>query len=190
LDIIIKLIRRCKNNEREAFNDLLSRYENYLYQLCYGFTRDKEEALDIMQEIYIKIFRSLHRFDENRPFLPWLKKIALNTFLNYRRDFRKEPQLSLEADSGDAYSLSETLAGKENTEETALCGTTREVIDTLLKQLPPHYRIVLVLRYLEEMSYDEIARTLEQPLGTVKNSLFRARNMLRKIMEEYGLLEV
>ncbi|NLX90176.1 MAG: hypothetical protein GXZ07_01045 [Firmicutes bacterium] len=74
MDLIIKLIRRCKNNDKEAFNDLLSRHEKFLYQFCYGLTRDKDEALDIMQETYLKVFRAMHRFDENRPFLPWHKK--------------------------------------------------------------------------------------------------------------------
>ncbi|HHU77011.1 MAG TPA: RNA polymerase sigma factor [Firmicutes bacterium] len=84
LDPLINLIRRCKNNEKEAFNDLLARHEHYLFKLCYGLTRDRDEALDIMQETYI--FRNIHRFDENRPFLPWLRKIAINSCLNYRQD--------------------------------------------------------------------------------------------------------
>ncbi len=190
MDHIIKLIRRCKNNDKGAFNDLLRKHENYLYQLCYGLTRDKDEALDIMQETYIKVFRTMHRFDENRPFLPWLKKIAINTFLNHRRGFSEEPHLSLEAHREDSYRMTETLAGKENTEETALLSSTRDVIDTLLRELPPNYRAALILRYMEEMSYEEIARTLDQPLGTVKSSIFRARNILRKKMEKDRLLEV
>lgn len=187
---LIKLIRRCKNNDKEAFNDLLSRHEKFLYQLCYGLTRDKDEALDIMQETYLKVFRTMHRFDENRPFMPWLKKIAINTFLNHRRGFSEESHLSLEAQTEDSHRLTETLAGKDNTEETALFSSTRDVINTLLRELPPNYRAALVLRYMEEMSYEEIARTLDQPLGTVKNSIFRARNILRKKMEIERLLEV
>ena len=77
MDINVSLIKRCKNNERAAFDSLLGKYEGYLYKICYGYTFNQDEALDIMQEVYIKIFRNIHGFDETRPFLPWLKKLQL-----------------------------------------------------------------------------------------------------------------
>ena len=80
---MINLVKRCKNNDEDALNALLSHYEGYLYRTCYSFTRNKEESLDMMQEIYIKVFRGLERFDETRPLLPWLKRIAVNTMINH-----------------------------------------------------------------------------------------------------------
>ncbi len=84
----LDLIRRCKKQDREAFNRLLSRYEGYLYSTCYSFTRNQEEALDMMQEVYLKIYKGLHTFDEKRPLLPWLKKVAVNNMIKHSRKGR------------------------------------------------------------------------------------------------------
>jgi RNA polymerase sigma-70 factor, ECF subfamily len=181
--VIINLIRRCKNNDKNAFNELLSRYEGYLYRICYSFTYNKEESLDMMQEVYIKVFRAIASFDETRPLLPWLKKIAVNTIINHRKK-RRIPETSLD------FSPENFLASKEDTEETVLFDDTRDVVDKLIAGLPEQYRMALILRYHEEMSYEHIADTLDQPLGTVKNSVFRARNLLRERMHSCGLLEV
>ncbi len=144
-----------------------------------------------MQEIYVKIFRSISSFDENRPFLPWLKRIAINTCLNYKRDKLKEQNLSLEENYGRAdMSLLEILPATDNTEKTVLLNNTQEILRDSMKKLPQQYRMTLTLRYLEEMSYEEIARTLNQPLGTVKNSIFRARTLLKKSLQSHGILEV
>ncbi len=81
----VRLIRRCKNNDEDAYNQLISQHEAYLYSICYNYTRNKEEALDMMQEIYIKIFRGLKTFDEKLPLLPWLKRLAINTLINHSK---------------------------------------------------------------------------------------------------------
>ncbi len=191
----INLIRRCKKNDADAFNILLSRYEGYLYRLCFSFTRNKEESLDMMQEVYIRVLRGFKNFDENRPLLPWLKKVAVNTMINSRKKSSRQ-EVSLEGEwnqkgqEGGEASPENILAGGEDTEESVLFEDTRNHVNGLIAELPEQYRIALVLRYHEEMSYENIANTLDQPLGTVKNSVFRARNMLRKKMMAYGLLEV
>lgn len=192
MDINVSLIKRCKNNERAAFDSLLGKYEGYLYKICYGYTFNQDEALDIMQEVYIKIFRNIHGFDETRPFLPWLKKIAINTCLNYKRDNKKLPQLSLDLETGEdgSSTLLDCIAAADDTEETAVFHETQEIIIKSLQELPDNYRLPLTLRYLEKMSYEEIAATLKQPLGTVKNSVFRARNILKKSLQSHGILEV
>jgi RNA polymerase sigma-70 factor, ECF subfamily len=191
VDIAVSLIRRCKNKDGEAFNLLIKKHERYLYQICYRFTFDKDEALDIMQEIYIKIFHSLDSYDEKRPFLPWLKRIAVNTCLNYKRDRLKGQGLSLEGScQEEGMSLLEVLAAEDDPEKTAILHNTQEIIMASMKKLPEQYRMALTLRYLEEMSYEEIAAALDQPLGTVKNRIFRARNLLKTILQSHGILEV
>ncbi len=193
--VILSLIRRCKRNDEDAFNKLLSRYEGYLYRICYSFTRNKEESLDMMQEVYIKVFRAFKSFDETRPLLPWLKTIAINTMINSCKKNRVS-DTSLEGNwehkgkDGGGFSPVDYLAATDNTESLVLYGETRNAIDKLISELPKQYRIALTLRYHEEMSYEQIANTLNQPLGTVKNSVFRARNLLRKKMLACGLLEV
>jgi len=192
VDINVSLIRRCKNNERAAFDILLGKYERYLYNICYGYTFNQDEALDIMQEIYIKIFRNIHTFDETRPLLPWLKRVAINTCLNYKRDNKKLPKLSLDLETGENENstLLDCIAAVDDTEETAIFHETQEAVTKSLQKLPDNYRLPLTLRYLENMSYEEIASVLKQPLGTIKSNVYRARNMMKKSLQVHGILEV
>lgn len=191
MEITTSLIRRCKNNEREAFDILLKRFEKQLYSLCYNYTRNKEETLDILQETYLKVFRSMKHFDETRPLFPWLKKIAVNTALNHKRDGKKHRCLSLdESDPEGEYSLLDTLHSSENVEENVLALDTEKLLLELIGQLTPTYRMALTLRYREIMSYEEIAATMNMPVGTIKNGVFRARGALRRQLEEHGVLEV
>lgn len=193
--VTVKLIKRCKNNEADAFNQLLSQYEGYLYRLCYSFTRNEEESLDMMQEVYIKVFRGLKNFDETRPLLPWLKRIAINTLISSsKKNSRNEASLEGEWEQKEKNSAGsapqEYLAAENDTEGRVVFDDTRQAVDKLIVELPEQYRLALSLRYHEEMSYEQIAGALDQPLGTVKNSVFRARNLLRKKMLACGLLEV
>lgn len=189
-DISINLIRRCKAREQEAFSLLFSRHESLLYRLCYSYLRNKEDALDVMQEIYFKVFKNIDSFDEERSFLPWLKKIAVHSCLNYQRDRGKRQHLSLDFEDETGGTFYEKVVSEENVEDEVINLSMQEAIRTGLDLLPPAPRLIFTLRYLEEMSCQEIALTLEQPLGTVKNSLFRARNLLKAILLKQGLLEV
>ncbi len=135
----------------------------------------------MMQEVYIKVFRGIKNFDEARPILPWLKKITINTLINHSRKNRtNETDLHSELQLADATDIEEQVIGAD----------TRNIINRLIAELPEIYRLALTLRYHENMSYDEIASTLEQPLGTVKSNIYRARNMLRQKMQACELLEV
>lgn len=191
----IKLVKRCKADDGDAYNELLSRYEGYLYRICYSFTRSKEESLDMMQEVYIKVFRSIKDFDETRPILPWLKKITVNTLINHGKKNRG-CETSLEGKweqmgcRSGGIAPEDYLVAKNVTEEDVIYNDTREAVEKMMEELPEHYRLALFLRYHDEMSYEQIAGVLEQPLGTVKNSIFRARSQLREKMLACGLLEV
>lgn len=192
VDIDTTLVRRCQQNDRAAFDLLFDKYEGYLYRVCFGITHNREEALDVMQEVYIKIYQGIGGFDAGRPLLPWLRKIAVNTSLNVlrRKKRLKEVPTLFRVDSGDELDMADNLPAPDNTEETALLQDYREVLEEAIGQLPHHYRSALVLRYQDELSYDEIARVLEQPLGTVKNYVFRARNQLKNRLQACGYLEV
>jgi len=192
---IINLVKRCKNNDEDAYNELLNYYEKYLYRLCYSFTRSREESLDLMQEVYIKIFKAIKYFDETRPLLPWLKRITINTLINHAKS-NKRCESSLDGDwkQGECNSKgpapAEYLFSKDDPEGIVVLNDIHRVIDGLIAELPDRYRLALTLRYYEEMSYEQIAAMLKQPLGTVKNSVYRARSRLREKMLACGLLEV
>lgn len=189
-DININLIRRCKAREQEAFSLLFSRHDSFLYRLCYSYLGNKEDALDVIQEIYFKVFKNIDSFDEGRNFLPWLKKISIHTCLNYKRDMSKKQHLSLDFEDEMSGPFYKRFVAEEDVEEEVISLSMREVIRSGLVLLPPAPRLILTLRYLEEMSCQEISVVLEQPVGTVKSSLFRARNLLKDILLKRGLLEV
>jgi RNA polymerase sigma-70 factor, ECF subfamily len=137
--------------------------------------------LDIMQEVYIKVFRGIMSFDETRPLLPWLKKITINTLINHSRKNRLD-EIALHSELD--------LADKTDIEDQVIGSDTQNIISRLIGELPEIYRLALTLRYQENMSYEEIASALEQPLGTVKSNIYRARNLLRQKMQACNLLEV
>lgn len=189
-DINQNLLRRCKTMDSEAFNQLFSRYEGYLYRLCYKYLGNKEDALDMMQEIFLKVFRSIQQFEEDRDFLPWLKRIAVNTCLNHHRDEAKARHLSLDLETEAGWSFYESLPADEQVEEQVIGQITAESLREGINLLPPAARMVLVMHYMDGASCQEIAAAMDQPLGTVKNNLFRARAMLKKILDKKGYLEV
>jgi len=189
-----ELVKRFKNNDENAFNALLAKYEGYLYRICYSYTRSKEESLDMMQEVYIKLFLGLKSFDETKPILPWLKRVTINTLINqYKKNKQHEVPLDSNWSQNDTYNVNYTpinyLSSDESTEEKVVFNSTCEVIDSLIKNLPEHYRLALTLRYQENMNYHDIARLLEQPIGTTKSNVYRARKMLREKMLACELLE-
>ncbi len=190
MDISINLIRRCKNMERDAFDILLSSYEGQLYRLCFSYARNHESSMDIMQEVFIKVFRSINTFDESRSFWPWLKRIAINSCLNYERDQQKHVHAALDNLDLDKPDLINIIDSRTDIESDTAVKDMKRILEQVIAELPDSYRMVLTLRYVEDMTYKEMASNLEQPVGTVKSNLCRARNMLKRKLESSGLLEV
>lgn len=192
---MINLIRHCKNNDEYAYNQLISQYEAYLYRICYDYTRNKEDALDMMQEIYIKIFRGLKTFNEELPLLPWLKRVAINTLINNSKKNRLN-ETSLDGSWAENENLTGSippelyLSTKNRIEDEVINNDTQSIVDQLISELPEPYRLALTMRYHEEMSYEQIASLLSQPLNTVKSNVYRARKVLRQKMQACDLLEV
>lgn len=183
-----QLVLMCREGRGEAYRQLLSRYEGYIYSLCYRLTGQREDALELSQEAFLKVVTGLPGFQVNRPFKPWLRQVVVNVCLNYLR--RRTPEtLSLDQPAGENFFLADTLAaGSGDDPQVRLEWVeTREALRAALERLPPLWRLVLALRHQEELSYQEIAAATGLPLGTVKTYLFRARNLLRQVFSEiYG----
>jgi len=182
-----KLIIRCREGEEEACRLLLSRYEAYVYRLCYKISGSREDALDFTQEALVKILTGLDNFQLGRPLKPWLRQVTVNVCLNCLK--RRAPQtVSLDQPVADGVVLGDTLSGSaDDPADAAEWQDTREVIQQAVSRLPPQQRLVLVMRHQEGLSYEEIAATTELPLGTVKTYLFRARQQLRsQLAGAYG----
>lgn len=164
------LILRARRGETEAFGELVRRYQATVFNVCYRLMNEAREAEDMTQEAFIRAHARLATFDLERPFGPWIRRVAANLCLN-RLEALSPPVAALndERDEDDPRGRPEPLA--EQRERTAL-------LRMALASLPPHYRMVIELRHYQELSYDEIAATLRIPLSDVKSHLFRARKLL------------
>ena len=173
------LLIACKKRDKHALTELCKAYERYLFNLCMAYTGNSHDALDLVQEIYIKIFRFIDKYDVKKPFHPWIRKVAVNTCLNFKRASPTNV-ISLNTVTSDNLMLEDALASNEDLEEKLEKIELKEFMKELLEKLPPRQRMVIVLRYFEDLSYKDISLTMDQPLGTIKTDLYRARETLRK----------
>ena len=164
--------------EPQAFNQLVVRYQDRLYGLAYRMTGQSSDARDLAQDAFVRAFRHLGTFQPGRRFAPWLYRIAVNLCLDYRQ--RRPPTVSL----GD-----QELPQRElSPEARVIQREEQQRVQRAILALPPKYRAVIVLRHLEDLTYEEIAATLGLPINTVRTHLFRAREALRKALKDDGLL--
>lgn len=170
-----ELIRRSQKGDREAFGQLVRRYQKRVYRLCRRYGGSHDVADDLTQEAFIKAYRAIGRFDRKYTFWSWISTIATNNALNYLR--RQKFQLGSE--ESEVVISQQTSAESGSDPEQEL--TQKEIdrrYDEALQQLPPEFRTVFVLRMHEEQSYDQIAKTLKISIGTVMSRLHRARQRL------------
>ena len=176
------LVDRCKNGDPRAFNDLINGYKRQVYSLIYRMVNNAADAEDLSQETFIKVFRSIRLYDSNYPFHTWFFKIAHNTAIDFLRANKKKP-ITID----DAENPIEIVDPGLTLEEKAEHLSQKELIERQMASLPPPYREILVLRHQQELSYEEIAGTLDIPVGTVKVRLFRAREILKGKLIQTGV---
>lgn len=177
------IIARCKKHDKSAFIELFKMYEKYLYKLCYSYVQNEQDAMDIAQEVYIKVFNNISGFNEKMPFHPWFRTISVNTCLNFKRTLRYDSVSLQETDENDK-ALEEVVAAKNSVENEILDKELGRLIREDMECLKPKHRMVLVLRYYEGLSYEEIADVLKEPIGTVKTNIYRARNTLKEKLRD------
>ncbi|MGI5851746.1 MAG: RNA polymerase sigma factor [Caldicoprobacterales bacterium] len=184
--VIIKL---CKSNKREGYNLLYEKYETYIYSLCFRYTHSKEDSLDLLQDVYLKIYQGMPRFKEGRSLLPWIRTITVNTCLNFvtrRRD--NNLSLSMQIDD-DNNTLEDVIPSYTSVVDEVLLRRTRNILKNAIIGLPKDMKMAIILRHVESMSYREIAEAMSIPLGTVKTLLFRGRKLLRGQLIAHGVWE-
>lgn len=179
--LINKRIKQVLKGDQSAYSDIVSLYQQKLYQVCYRMLGNQHEAEDIAQEAFVRAYTNLHTFDLNRKFSTWLYRIATNLCIDRIR--KKKPDYYLDAqvagtDGLDMYSQisSSDRLPEEEVERMEL----QERIQYEISQLPDKYRTVIVLKYIEELPLQEISEILDMPLGTVKTRIHRGREALRK----------
>ncbi len=167
-----RLAARAAGGDRRAFEALVTRHRRAVYRLCWSVTGNPADADDAAQETFLRVFRALPSYDPERPFAPWLRKIAWNCGLSVRRDGQAGvPKVSAEEHSDPA----DPAGGPE---DAASGNEEKRRVEAAMAGLPEELRTVMVLRAVEGLSYAEIAETVGIPAGTVMSRLSRARERL------------
>jgi len=184
------IIAELKAGSEEAYDWLVSRYHQPIYSLVYRILTDPADAADTTQEVFLKVFRGMRRFNGECSLKTWLYRIAIHEASNQRRWWfrHKSRETSMERQDADGNSLGlcDTLPDPgESPLEILAHEEVRARVERELKQVPEPYRTTLVLRDIEGLSYEEIAEVLEISLGTVKSRLIRGREALRKRLEGF-----
>jgi RNA polymerase sigma-70 factor (ECF subfamily) len=174
-----ELVRQTLCGNTAAYNGLVQRYQRQVYNLAYRMLGNAEDAGDLVQETFLRAYAALASFRQDASFLTWLYKITSNLCIDQLRSRRSKGALSLEVELEEGREpASESRACAP--EDSAVRGAVQDVVHKAILNLPERYRVVVIMRHLQDMSVDEIARTLDLPTGTVKTHLFRAREMLRE----------
>lgn len=181
----LRTIRRCKRGEEAAFAEILERYRGPIYNLCYRMSRSPEDARDLAQEVFIKVFRLLDRYDEEFAFSSWLFRIATNHCIDHlrRNRLRFLPLEQQSGPSGEEFELQLPDSGPQP-DRVLERKEAMDRLEEVISSLPPHYRIITLLRHDQQLSYEEIATILDLPLGTVKARIHRARNLILQALRD------
>lgn len=186
MDAIIKQkIQQVKKGDQSAFEEIVSFYQNKVFQICYRMLGNSHEAEDAAQETFVRAYMNIHSFDEKRKFSTWLYRIATN--LSIDRIRKKKPDYFLDAEikGSDGLTMySQMSADQRLPEEEVESMELQDYIQKQILSLPPKYRSVIVLRYIDELSLQEISEVLDMPIGTVKTRIHRGREALRKKLRD------
>jgi len=176
-----KLVKRVQRGDKGAFDLLVLKYQHKIVNLVMRYVRDPELALDITQEAFIKAYRALPRFRGDSAFYTWMYRIAVNTAKNHLAAQRRRPMnVELDFQDPDQYDLHAQLKETDTPEAITLSNELKETVENAIAALPEDLRTAIILRELEGMSYEEIAQTMECPVGTVRSRIFRARDAINK----------
>jgi len=172
---------RLRRGDPDAFDALLARYQNRLYRYLLRLTANAAVAEDLFQETWLKVITNIHRYDERRPFEPWLFRVARNLALDH---LRKAVPASLDepAETGET-KMDRLRSDEPGALESVLERERGEQLGQRLEELPALYREALAMRFEEEMTFEEIAEVLAAPVPTVKSRVQRALSMLRRRMK-------
>ncbi len=178
-------IRKALAGQQAAYDKLMARYHDAIYNLIYRMVRNKEEVEDLTQEAFIKAFASLRSFNEEYAFSTWLYKIATNNCIDYIRKKKLETfSIDKPIESKDSEVTFEVPDTSYQPDKEIIAEQRKELVEEAINSLPEKYHRVIILRHHQEKNYEEIAKILKLPIGTVKAHLFRAREMLYRYLRQ------
>lgn len=182
-----ELVARAQQGSQDAFREIVSRYQRPVFNLVQRIVRDAAAAEDVAQEAFVKVYRALATYEPSQKLSSWIFKISHNAAIDSLRR-RPADTVPLEGAGDDAPGVADVVAdtSSPSPEAAALRGDLRRALDAGLDRLRPEYRTVLVLRFQEELAYEEIAEVTGLPLGTVKTHIHRARKELATVLQGMG----
>ena len=183
-----ELVLACLEGEKDSFSELATRYKNLIYSVVLRMVSDKEEANDLAQEVFIKIYRNLEKYSDEYKFSTWTIRIATNHVIDWRRK-KKQETVNIEDVAGGLQAN-----GGASPEDEYIAQEQSRMLRDLVAGLPDIYRVPIVLYHEQGLSYQEIADITDEPLSKVKNRIFRGRKMLKESLlsmrrggESYGV---
>ena len=185
------LVRRVQGGDSAAFRMLFDKYHRRAFAVAMGVVKNEDDALDAVQEAFVKVHKNIHKFEGSSSFYTWLYRIVMNVSIDHVR--RTSRRRNLDFDERALHQQSE-VAGDgalvpsmtdANPGKAALRRELGGAIGAALQELPDHHRAVIVLREIEGMSYEEMAETLEVPKGTIMSRLFHARKKMQAALAPY-----
>ncbi len=179
-DIDRQLVERAQRGDKRAFELLVEKYQRKLGRLLARFIRDPAEVEDVTQEAFIKAYRALPAFRGDSAFYTWLYRIGINTAKNYLMALRRRAPTSTEVEAEDAegFEEGEQLRDINTPESMLLSKEIAQTVNATIDELPEELRTAIQLREIEGMSYEDIARIMDCPIGTVRSRIFRAREAI------------
>jgi RNA polymerase sigma-70 factor (ECF subfamily) len=175
-----QLVTRAQRGDKRAFELLVEKYQRKLARLLTRFIRDPAEVEDVTQEAFIKAYRALPAFRGDSAFYTWLYRIGINTAKNYLMAMGRRAPTSteVEAEEAEGYEEGEQLRDINTPESVLLSNEIAKTVNATIERLPEELRTAIQLREIEGMSYEEIAKVMDCPIGTVRSRIFRAREAI------------
>jgi RNA polymerase sigma-70 factor (ECF subfamily) len=174
-ETITNSIQECLRGNTQSFDHIIRIFQNKIFRLCLGFLKETEDAKDATVDVFIKAFRALHSFDTRYPFSTWLFRIAINHSLEILRK-KKRKQKILETELIPI----EEQSKHPSPSEIFIMEAQKKVLKTAMKKIPPKYQLALILRYQQDLSYQEIGSILDIAPSSVGSLLLRGRKILRQ----------
>lgn len=179
------LINKALAGDQTAYEKLMKKYYQLIYNLIFRMISRKEDVEDLTQEAFIKAFNSLHNFDRQFAFSTWLFKIATNNAIDYLRKKKLNTfSIDREIESEESDFKFEIPDNENKPDRIIIEDERKKILDEAIESLPPKYKEVILLRHKMDKEYEEIAKELKLPLGTVKAHIFRGRELLNKYLKD------
>ena len=181
-----RILRGLRAGIESAYEELMNRYEQPVYSVVYRLLGSQSDACDVVQEVFLKVFRSVNSFREQSSFRTWIYRIAVNEAHNHRRWFVRHcrREVSLEEEWSEHDHMERARDPGPSPYDQALDAETRALVERALTRVNPLFRTAVVLRDIQNLSYEEIADILQISLGTVKSRILRGREALRKELDQ------